>query len=229
MSFTPTPLKKDIKKKPRYPIPVVKGKYILEGDVKEKFVELFPKTCNRRMMQWFGLSFATLQRLKRELSLEKDMKAIMRQQARDCKRTCEKNGYYASIKGRRPSEATIEATRQRFRTGWNPLKALKEKNPRKFKKYIEKRRNSWQETRRKEKARIIYGLPQKTKFHIAINPLSHTASSQKHAMIKQNNYFSDPDHPSWVCYDSQTVRSPRREATAKKHGLRIMEGEEQTN
>lgn len=71
MNFTKTPLKKDIKKKPRYPIPMVKGKYILDGDVKEKFVELFPKNSNRRMMQWFGLSFATLQRLKRELSLKR--------------------------------------------------------------------------------------------------------------------------------------------------------------
>lgn len=228
MSFTePLTKEKIIKKKPRYPIPLVKGKYILEGELKEKFIQLFPKHSNRRIMQWFGISFATAQRLKRELSLKKDMKAIMREQARDCKRTCEKNGYYASLKGKRPSEKCIEATRQRFLSGFHPLKVLKKENPRKFKQTMKKRSAAWKETRRREKARIIYGLPQKTKFYIAINPLSHTASSQKYAMITQNNYFADPDHPSWVCYDSQTVRSPRREATARKHGLNIVEGEEQ--
>ncbi len=126
---------------------------------------------------------------------------------------------------RKPSEACIEATRKMFREGFNPLRVLKAKNPRKFKRSIEKRRDKWLEIRRRERARIIYGLPQKTKFHIVIQPLSHAASSQKYIMIKQNNYFSDPEHPSWVCYDSETTRSPRREATAIKHGLNIVAGE----
>lgn len=225
MSYTKTLTKNSIKVKPRYPVPMVKGKFVLEGQTKEQFIKLFPKHSNKRIMQWFGLSFAPLQRLKRELSLEKDMQAIKREQMRDVKRTCEKNGYYASLKGRKPSEACIEATRKMFREGFSPLRVLKAKNPRKFKRSIEKRRDKWLETRRRERARIIYGLPQKTKFHIVIQPLSHAASSQKHIMIKQNNYFSDPEHPSWVCYDSETTRSPRREATAIKHGLNIVAGE----
>lgn len=45
-------------------------------------------------------------------------------------------------------------------------------------------------------------------------------------MIKMHNYFADPDHVTWVCYDSQTERSPRMEATAMRHGLRLVEGDE---
>lgn len=44
-------------------------------------------------------------------------------------------------------------------------------------------------------------------------------------MIKYNNYFAADGHPSWVCWDADTVRSPRREATAIRHGLKIVEGE----
>lgn len=45
-------------------------------------------------------------------------------------------------------------------------------------------------------------------------------------MIKLRNYFADADHVTWVCYDSQTRRSPRMEATAMRHGLRLVEGDE---
>ena len=76
-----------------------------------------------------------------------------------------------------------------------------------------------------ERFRLLYGLTRKTKLRISENPLSHKASAQKCAMIKSNNYFAVDGHPSWVCWDADTVRSPRREATAIRHGLKIVEGE----
>ena len=39
--------------------------YYLEGELEERFCKLFPKHTNRRLMQWFGISFSTLQRFKR--------------------------------------------------------------------------------------------------------------------------------------------------------------------
>ena len=33
--------------------------YYLEGEIKEKFIELFPKHSTRRIMEWFGISFST--------------------------------------------------------------------------------------------------------------------------------------------------------------------------
>ena len=77
-------------------------KYCLEGEIRDKFIELFPKHSNRRIMQWFGISFSTLQRFKRELRLEKDMRKIRRELARDVKRICEKNGYYESLRRKKP-------------------------------------------------------------------------------------------------------------------------------
>ena len=201
--------------------------YYLEGELKERFCKLFPKNSNRRMMAWFGLSFSTLQRFKREFGLEKDMQAVRKQQAKDIKKICERNGYYASIRGKAPSEACMEASRQLRASGFHPIKQLKANNPRKYKRLMRKKSEQRKELWRKERLRAFYGLERKTNLRIPASPLSHSASSHKHAMIKVCNYFADPfGDPHIICYDSETQRSARREATAAKYGLKIVEADE---
>ena len=233
MSFrnTKTPLKPTTAAKwqvPMRPNPTSGVKeYYLEGELKERFCKLFPKNSNRRMMAWFGIGFSTLQRFKREFGLEKDMKSIIRQQAKDTKRICERNGYYASIRGKAPSESCMEATRQLRAAGFHPMKQLKANNPRKYKRLMQKKSEQRKELWRKERLRQKYDLDRQTSLHIPLNPLSHSASAHKHAMIKCCNYFPDPlGDPHIVCYDSETQRSARREATAAKHGLKVVEADE---
>lgn len=234
MSFrnTKTPLKPTKEAKWQVPMrPKPKSgvkEYYLEGELKERFCKLFPKNSNRRMMTWFGISFSTLQRFKRELGLEKDMLAIRKQQAKDIKKICEKNGYYDSIRGKAPSEACLEATRRLRASGFHPMKQLKANNPRKYKRLMAKKSEQRKELWRKERLRQDYGLERKTALNVPLNPISHKASSHKHAMIKACNYFADPDgDPHIICYDSLTRRSARREATAEKYGLKVMEGEDE--
>ena len=233
MSFrnTKTPLKPTTAAKwqvPMRPNPNSGVKeYYLEGELKERFCQLFPKNSNRRMMAWFGIGFSTLQRFKREFGLEKDMKAIRKQQAKDIKKICEKNGYYASIRGKAPSEACLEATRQLRASGFHPIKQIKATNPRKYKRLMRKKSEQRKELYRKEQLRAFYGLERKTNLRIPASPLSHSASSHKHAMIKVCNYFADPfGDPHIICYDSETQRSAQREATAAKHGLKVVEADE---
>lgn len=59
-------------------------------------------------------------------------------------------------------------------------------------------------------------------------PISRRAYQQKYLMIKEHNYFADPDDILCVCYDSQTTRSLRMEDTARRHGLMVVEGDEDT-
>lgn len=234
MSFrnTKTPLKPTTAAKWQVPMRLHPGmgvkEYYLEGDLKERFCKLFPKNSNRRMMAWFGISFSTLQRFKREFGLEKDMQAVRKQQAKDTKRICEKNGYYASLRGKAPSEACMEATRRLRAEGFHPLKHLKANNPRRYKQLMRKRSEQRKELYRKEQLRAFYGLERQTNLRIPTNPLSHRATAQKHAMIKKCcNYFADPlGDPRIICYDSDTQRSARREATAAKHGLKVVEADE---
>ena len=233
MSFlnTKTPLKPTTPAKWQVPMrPNAKSgvrEYYLEGELKERICKLFQKNSNRRMMTWFGIGFSTLQRFKREFGLEKDMKSIIRQQAKDTKRICERNGYYASIRGKAPSEACMEAARRLRAAGFHPIKQLKANNPRKYKRLMQKKSEQRKELWRKERLRQKYDLDRQTSLHIPLNPLSHRASSHKHAMIKFCNYFADPlGDPHIICYDSETQRSARREATAAKHGLKVVEADE---
>ena len=233
MSFrnTKTPLKPTTAAKWQVPMrPNAKSgmkEYYLEGELKERFCKLFPKNSNRRMMTWFGISFSTLQRFKHEFGLEKDMQAIRKQQAKDIKKICEKNGYYASIRGKAPSEACLEATRQLRASGFHPIKQIKATNPRKYKRLMRKKSEQRKELYRKERLRAFYGLERQTNLRIPAAPLSHSASSHKHAMIKSCNYFADPlGDLHIICYDSETQRSARREATAAKYGLKIVEADE---
>ena len=233
MSFrnTKTPLKPTTAAKWQVPMrPNEKSgvkEYYLEGELKERFCKLFPKNSNRRMMTWFGISFSTLQRFKREFGLEKDMKSIIRQQAKDTKRICEKNGYYASLRGKKPSEACFDGARKLFASGFHPLKQLKANDPRKYKRLMRKRSEQRKELYRKEQLRSFYGLERQTNLRIPDDRMSRKASSHKHAMIKVCNYFADPlGDPHIICYDRETQRSARREATAAKHGLKVVEADE---
>ena len=233
MSFrnTKTPLKPTKEAKWQVPMrPNEKSgvkEYYLEGELKERFCKLFPKNSNRRLMAWFGISFSTLQRFRRECGLEKDMKAIRKQQAKDTKKICERNGYYASLRGKAPSEACMEAARQLRSEGFHPIKQLKANNPRKYKRLMRKKGEQRKELWHKERLRAFYGLDRQTKLRIPAAPMSRRATAQKHAMIKFCNYFPDPDgDPRIICYDSDTQRSERREATAAKYGLKVVEADE---
>ena len=220
-----TPAKWQIPTRPKYK--AGKDEYYLEGELKERFYKLFPKNSNRRMMTWFGISYCTLQRFKRELGLEKDMQSIRKQQAKDVKKICERNGYYDSIRGRAPSEACMEGARKLRAEGFHPMKQLKANNPRKYKRVLRKKSEQRKELWHKERLRSTYGLERRTALRIPIFPLSHKASSHKHAMIKACNYFADPlGDPHVICYDSETQRSARREATAARHGLKVVEADE---
>ena len=233
MSFrnTKTPLKPTGKAKYQIPMRVTPESrgvktYVLEGELKEKFIKLFPKNSNRRMMEWFGISFATLRRLKAELGLKKDMKAIRHQLAMDVKKICEKNGYYDSLRGKPLSEACQEGRRRLRDSGFHPMKVVKEKHPRRYKNILRRRAEDRKELIRKERLREEYGLKRKTKLHLPQRPITSSASSFKYTMIHNRNYFAVPGHAWWIAYDSETNRSERSEATARKHGFEIIEGED---
>ena len=77
------------------------------------------------------------------------------------------------------------------------------------------------------KERFCKLFPKNSNIRIPSSPLSHSASAHKHAMIKACNYFADPlGDPHVICYDSETQRSARREATAAKYGLKGGEADE---
>lgn len=231
MSFknTKSPLKPTAKAKwqiPQRPHPNAGVmEYYLEGELKERFCRLFPKNSNRRMMEWFGIGFSSLQRLKRELGLTKDMKAIKRQQAEDIKRTCEENGYYDSLRGKAPSEACLAASMKMRAEGFHPLKHLKQHDPKRYRKLMKARREKRRALEEQEAKRVRWGLPQRTRLHRPQIPYTSIQSSRRRNALKRGYILGSMDEFSGerysIFYDDKTERNERFEQNSIKAGFTI--------
>lgn len=87
---------------------------VLTPEQQQWFVTNFPEHENEKLMKASGLGWSTLHRYAREMHLQKSpegLHRIMLRQGQKAKRTCEKNGYYDSIRGRKPSEQCRAASR----------------------------------------------------------------------------------------------------------------------
>lgn len=226
MSFrnTKTPTLAEIEGKPRYQVPtrLVRGvkTFYLTPEVEQHFRRLYPVTMNRDMMRIFGISFSTMQRFKRELGLTKNKKVIIRKQAEVCKKVCEENGYYDSIRGKAPSEACIEAARQLRASGFHPMKVLKKKNPSKYRRILEKRSEARKELMHKERIRVDWGLSQQTKLHVPYDPYGKRRTSFK-STCRRAGYIPGKAHDPaerWIIYyTTDTIRGAIRE----QHGIAL--------
>lgn len=225
---TTTPTKPTCK--PKYQVPMRPHpkmgvmEYYLTPELEQEFRRLFPITFNRRMMELFGLSFATLQRFKRELGLTKHKRTIIRKQAEVTKRICEKNGWYDSLRGKAPSEAAKEGLRRKFAEGWHPYKTMRRKNPRKYKRLMQEMSEQRKALVAREHRRIDIGLQQQT--NLCLVQCQYTRSETQTRSYAKHKYGYIPgsrDESSGerhiIFYDKDTRRSPRFEQLAQSRGF----------
>ena len=224
MSFpnTHTPRLSEIVGKARYQLPMRKGRgglmtYYLTPELDQHFRRLFPVTLNRDMMRLFGISFVTLQRLKRQLGLQKKMHTIRHKQAQLAKRICEENGYYDSLRGKAPSEACQEAARIKRESGFHPMKALKQKNPRKYRRILEKRSEARKAAMRRDRMLIDWGLTPHHNFVLPYDPYGRKRMTFRNC-CKQVGYIPGNARiqaERWTIYYDQNTR---RGVTREQHG-----------
>ena len=92
-----------------------------------------------------------------------------------------------------------------------------------FRKCIEKATATMRELRRKERVRLHWGLPQKTRLRISYDgytPMMRKKTMHRHIFRKLNYIVERGD--DMVYYDDQTDRHPKMEANAHKYGLTVM-------
>ena len=229
MSFrnTKTPTKAEIKGKPRYQVPtrLVHGltAFYLTPELEAHFVRLYPITLNRDMMRIFGISFSTMQRFKRQLGLTKNKKVIIRKQAEVCKKICEANGYYDSIRGKAPSEAAMEATRRLRATGWHPMQVVR-KNKRRYQRLMQKRSEKRKEAMRKDRLRINWGIEPEHNFNLPYDPYGLKRTSFRNC-CRQVGYIPGNARiqaERWtIYYDENTKRGAIRERHGERLGFRF--------
>lgn len=229
MSFpnTHTPRRAEITGKARYQVQtrLVHGvkTYYLTPELEAHFRRLYPVTMNRDMMRLFGISFNTVQRFKRQLGLQKKMPTIRHKQAQLAKKICEQNGWYDSLRGKAPSEACIEAIRQKRASGFHPLKSLRQKNPRKYQRLMAQKSEARKELVRKERLRVYNGFEQETRLHVPYNPFSRRKTNLRLNMKKDGYIVGNArsDDRMNIYYTSETVRSLVREQHAIEMGFKI--------
>ena len=103
------------------------------------------------------------------------------------------------------------------------LKRIRETDPERYADIQRRKTESVRRAWHRARIQAEYGLPRTVRLHVT--PLTKKQQGYKNHMQTIHRYFSDPDHPYWVCFDSQTTRSPRMEAKAEAMGLKIVEGE----
>ena len=204
-----------------------------EADV-ERLKKWFAIKTNRQLVNLFGISHSTLLRYAHIYGLEKNMRCIRKIQAEMTKKICEENGYYDSLRGKRMSDACMEGARRKRESGYHPLKEMKKKNPRRYRKICEERRRTRIALIKEERRRTEIGLPPRTKLGIMVdaNTEAYTRreASRRLNAVKRGYIVGDPN-PKFgqrytLFYDEKTKRGKQFEKNALSDGWKVVEWEE---
>jgi len=214
--------------------------YVLTDEQREWFCRWFPEEENSRLMAACGMSHSTLHRFAREFGLTKSpkgMKRIKRRQAAHNKRVCEKNGYYDSLRGRQPSEACRKGAAQMWqdiRDGKreHPARIMRRENPRKYRKWMERRSQERKEVIRKERRRVLYGMERKTRLKCIVlckytkRQVNHRYNALKRGYIVMEDCSEQSGERYNIYYDDNTQRSTVFEQNLIKDGFHVKEWNE---
>jgi hypothetical protein len=210
---------------------------VLTDEQRAWLCKWFPEEENSRLMAASGMSHSTLHRFARQFGLTKSPKGIKRirkRQAAQIKRVCEKNGYYDSLRGKRPSEACRRGVAQMWqdiRDGKreHPAIIMKRKNPRKYCEWMKRKSEERKETIRKETRRILYGLERQTKLKMVVmcpytrRQVNHRYHALKRGYIVMEDCTEHGGERYNIYYDNETERAPIFEKNLMKDGFRIMQ------
>ena len=213
--------------------------WVLTDEQREWLIKWFPVVENQRLMKASGMTHSTLHRFAQDMGLtksEKGLRGIMRRQAKRAKKKNEESGYYDSIRGRPPSEASLEGSRrmwQEVRDGIreNPYATLKRKHPRLYKKHCQRRSEERKQLIRSEYLRMKWGLPRKTRLKIVVmQPYTQSQTAHRYNALKRGYILAqDCSEGSGsrytIYYDEDTKRSAIFERNCIADGFRIREWE----
>ena len=208
------------------------GPYVLTEEQEAWFRRWFPTIENSRLARSMGISQNTLHVFARRFGLkksEKGMAGIRSRQAIAAKKTCERNGFYASIRGKKPCEATRIGTAKMWlevREGKreHPFLIMKRERPERYAQMLENRSKERRERIRKERLRLLYCLDKKTRLYTPLTPYKHSQTSHRLNALKRGYFVAQdcregsPDRYV-IFYDDDTERSEQFEKNCIKDGF----------
>ena len=224
------------------PVPSGRGyggttmRWVLTPEQREWLCRWFPEVENSKLMEASGMSHSTLHRFAREFHLtksERGLRGIKKRQAAHIKKVCERNGYYASLRGHPVSEACMQGTArmwQEIREGKreHPAKILKRTNPRKYRKWMQRKSEERRETIRKELLRVKYGLERKTRLKAVVmckytrSQTCHRYNALRRGYIVMQDCSEQGGERYNIYYDQNTQRSPIFETNLINDGFHVI-------
>lgn len=196
----------------------------------------FPEVENSVIKEVSGMADSTMHRFAREFGLAKSengLNGIKKRQAAKIKKACEKNGYYESLRGKKPSPQCLEAAAiwwQEVREGKHdaPMTALRKKNKWKYNAVMKRKGRSLSETYRKEVRRAVLGMPVKTRLRIVTCPYTKSQVSHRHNALKKGYIIIDDTSERGgerynIYWDKRTKRAPIFEKNLIKDGFQLIE------
>lgn len=205
-------------------------KTMLTSEQQDWLRKWFPVVECRRLMKATGMTYYAIHHFAQVEGLTKSedgLHTIMKRVACKANKTKESNGYFESIRGKRPHENAIEATRKRWKEGFHPYRQL---SKRAYNKCMQRKSEAQKETIRRERRRDIYGLERKTALHLPMSPytksqLAHRYYALRHGYLLSTDITEGHGERYVIYYDEQTDRRAVFERNAEKNGFTFKQDE----
>ena len=216
-----------------FPGTLSKGKYgrtVVNDEQLAWLREYFPKTENSRICKAMGTSIATMHRIARLHHLTKSAEgfhAIKVRQGRRIARRLNSTGYYASLRGKAPSQAALDGFQRYVHSEAykHPLKLLKEKHPKKYRALMKAKSEQRKAVITEERKRIRLGLRRKTTIHLPVTNYTTSQLNRRVNALKRGYIIPDrTDYENRWCiwYDDETERSRIFERNLKGDGFKVL-------
>lgn len=192
-------------------------------------VKHYQHTKNEDIMQKFQIGESQLHRVARKYGLKKSRQQTNKNQrnaSEAAQVVCKRYGIYEETARRMKEKMADMLSRgERIPGSFAPgVTNLMRLGAKRYAKVVEKSRQTRNETIRKERIRLHWGLPQKSKMHLTFDGYDehHRKKAIHRHLFRRHNYIVERGSDD-IYYDEETERRPQMEANAPKYGLRVMQ------
>lgn len=175
--------------------------------------EYYPFTTNNELCKRLGCGKTKLLRYAKKNGLKKTRTHILNEKIKSIEKARESN----RILGYPAKNTYIKDSELGRKKGLAKLLALsKDKDWQKIR--AEKTAKTLREIYKQEKRRILFGLPQETKYRLVRTPAGKVNVRSK---MRKKGYIAEK-MGNTIYYTNETKRSLKQEDTAKKWGLKVI-------
>lgn len=215
--------------------------YVLDDAQKSWLCKWFPLVENSVIMKKSGMSVWCVRRFAEELCLKKSdagMRGINKRRAKKAARTCERNGFYDSKRGCGMPAAMRAGLMRRVRDVRegrceSSLAILKRKDPKRYARMLEQKREKMRSLIANENKRLFYGLKLKSGLHIvqckySKRQIMHRCNARRRGYLLMDDMSDAGGERYNIYYDSDTNRSDIFERNLINDGFRVIEWHEKS-